>query len=121
MCHITIPKPTVRSMRPAIIGTIAASARSAMIALSLRIDRALMAVGNDSGSSSENTAMSRTVRIGRPYTGSTRTNARPRLSAANSERVGSRALDLRDCIVGPGPGDPGRRGGEEIFSAQVVA
>ena len=53
MCHITIPKPIVRSMRPAIIGTIAASESSAMIALSLRIERALIAVGNDSGSSSE--------------------------------------------------------------------
>ena len=66
MCHITMPKPIVRSMRPAIIGTIAASDSSAMIALSLRIERALIAVGNDSGSRKEKKAISRTVRIGRP-------------------------------------------------------
>ena len=41
MCHMTMPKPTVRSMRPAIIGTIAASDSSAMIALSARIERKL--------------------------------------------------------------------------------
>ena len=41
MCHMTMPKPTFRSMRPAIIGTVAASDRSAMIALSARIERKL--------------------------------------------------------------------------------
>ena len=53
-------------MRPAIIGTIAASESSAMIALSLRIERKLIAVGNESGSSSEKKTISRIVRIGRP-------------------------------------------------------
>ena len=47
--HITMPNPIVRSMRPAIIGTIAARDSSAMIPLSLRIERALIAVGNESG------------------------------------------------------------------------
>jgi len=56
----------VRSMRPAIIGTIAARDSSAMIPLSLRIDRALIAVGNESGSSTEKKTISRRVRIGRP-------------------------------------------------------
>ena len=41
MCHMTMPKPTVMSMRPAIIGSIAASASMAMIALSARIERKL--------------------------------------------------------------------------------
>ena len=41
MCHMTMPKPTVRSMRPAIIGSVAASDSSAMIALSARIERTL--------------------------------------------------------------------------------
>ena len=36
---MTMPKPTVRSMRPAIIGKVAASDSSAMIALSARIER----------------------------------------------------------------------------------
>ncbi len=36
---MTMPKPTVRSMRPAIIGIVAASDSSAMIALSARIER----------------------------------------------------------------------------------
>ena len=66
MCHITIPKPIVRSMRPAIIGTIAASDSSAMIPLSLRIERALIAVGNDCGRSSEKNTINSSVRIGRP-------------------------------------------------------
>ena len=39
MCHMTMPKPTVRSMRPAIIGIVAASESSAMIALSARMER----------------------------------------------------------------------------------
>jgi len=39
----TMPKPMVRSIRPAIIGNVAASDSSAMIALSLRIERALSA------------------------------------------------------------------------------
>ena len=39
MCHMTMPKPTVRSMRPAIIGIVAARDRSAMIALSARMER----------------------------------------------------------------------------------
>ena len=38
---MTMPKPTVRSIRPAIIGKVAASERSAMIALSARIERKL--------------------------------------------------------------------------------
>ena len=38
---MTMPKPTLRSMRPAIIGTVAASDRRAMIALSARIERKL--------------------------------------------------------------------------------
>ena len=66
MCHMTIPKPTVRSMRPAIIGNVAASDSSAMIALSARIERALSAVGKVSGKSSEKKTINRTVRIGRP-------------------------------------------------------
>ncbi len=66
MCHMTMPKPTVRSMRPAIMGTVAASDRSAMIALSLRIERMLSAVGKVSGRSSEKKMINRTVRIGRP-------------------------------------------------------
>ena len=41
MCHITMPKPTVRSMRPAIIGKVAARESSAMIALSARMERKL--------------------------------------------------------------------------------
>jgi hypothetical protein len=41
MCHMTMPKPTVRSIRPAIIGKVAASDSSAMIALSARIERKL--------------------------------------------------------------------------------
>jgi len=40
ICHMTMPKPMVRSIRPAIIGNVAASDNSAMIALSLRIERA---------------------------------------------------------------------------------
>ena len=63
---MTMPKPTVRSMRPAIIGTIAASDSSAMIALSARIERKLRSVGKVRGRSSEKKTMSRTVRIGRP-------------------------------------------------------
>ena len=43
-----------------------------MIALSLRIERALMAVGNESGRMIEKTAISRIVRMGSPYTGSIR-------------------------------------------------
>ena len=39
MCHMTMPKPTLRSMRPAIIGTVAASDSIAMIALSARMER----------------------------------------------------------------------------------
>ena len=66
MCHITMPKPTVRSIRPAIIGKVAASDRSAMIALSARIDRALSQVGNVSGSSSEKKMINRSVRMGKP-------------------------------------------------------
>jgi len=53
-------------MRPAIIGIIAASESSAMIPLSLRIDRALIAVGNDCGSRIEKKAIRTRVRIGRP-------------------------------------------------------
>ena len=66
MCHITMPKPTVRSMRPAIIGSVAASESIAMIALSLRIERTLSVVGNVSGSRIEKKMISSNVRIGRP-------------------------------------------------------
>ena len=63
---MTMPKPMVRSIRPAIIGNVAASDSSAMIALSLRIERALSAVGNVSGRSNEKKTISRIVRIGKP-------------------------------------------------------
>ena len=66
MCHMTMPNPTVRSMRPAIIGSVAASDRRAMIALSARIDRALSQVGNVSGSSSEKKMINASVRRGKP-------------------------------------------------------
>ena len=63
---MTMPNPTVRSMRPAIIGSIAASDSRAMIALSARIDRALSQVGNVSGSSSEKKTINASVRRGKP-------------------------------------------------------
>ena len=63
---MTMPKPTVRSMRPAIIGNVAASESIAMIALSLRMERALSEVGKVSGSRIEKKMISSSVRIGRP-------------------------------------------------------
>ena len=63
---MTMPKPTVRSMRPAIIGKVAASASSATIDLSARIERKLSQVGNVSGSRIEKKTISSSVRIGRP-------------------------------------------------------
>ena len=66
MCHRTMPNPMVRSMRPAIIGSIAPSESSAMMPLSLRIERTLSTVGNESGSRIEKKTASTSVRIGRP-------------------------------------------------------
>ena len=90
MCHITMPKPIVRSMRPAIIGTIAASDSSAMIALSLRIERALIAVGNDSGSRSEKNAIS-SDREDRQTVD--RQQADDRLAAAQRRQLRARRLE----------------------------
>jgi hypothetical protein len=61
-----MPYPTVRSILPDAIGIIAASERSAMIALSATIERRLRTVGNVSGRMIENSAMSSRVRIGSP-------------------------------------------------------
>ena len=66
MCHSTMPYPTVRSILPDAIGIIAASDKSAMIALSAMIERKLSIVGKVSGKMIENSAMRRIVRIGRP-------------------------------------------------------
>ena len=66
MCHITMPKPTVRSMRPAIIGSVAASASKATIDLSARIDLKLSQVGNVSGSVIEKKMIRASVSNGRP-------------------------------------------------------
>ena len=63
---MTMPKPMVRSMRPAIIGKVAASDSSAMMALSARIERKFRYVGKVFGKSSEKKMIKRTVRIGRP-------------------------------------------------------
>ena len=63
---MTMPKPTVRSMRAAIIGKVAASDRRAMIALSASIDRAFSVVGKVSGSSSEKRMIKATVSSGSP-------------------------------------------------------
>ncbi len=56
----------VRSMRPAIIGNIAPSDSNAMIPLSLRIERTLSSVGNESGSRTEKQIASSSARIGKP-------------------------------------------------------
>ena len=50
---MTMPKPMVRSIRPAIIGKVAASESSAMMALSARIERKFRYVGKVFGKSSE--------------------------------------------------------------------
>ena len=66
MCQSTIPYPTVRSILPVVIGIMAASESSAMMALSDTIERRFSMVGKVSGSASEKPAMSSSVRIGRP-------------------------------------------------------
>jgi len=53
-------------MRPAIIGSMAESESSAITALSLRMERALSAVGKVSGNRMEKKMMSSSVRMGRP-------------------------------------------------------
>jgi len=61
-----MPYPTVRSMRPAAIGIIAPSASIATVALSEMIARRFNMVGNVSGSKTEKSAISITVRITSP-------------------------------------------------------
>ena len=63
---MTMPNPMVRSMRPVIIGSIAPSESSTMMPLSLRIERTLRAVGNESGSRIEKKTASASAKIGRP-------------------------------------------------------
>src|SRR6185437_11100246 len=130
ICHITMPNPTVRSIRPAIIGSVAASASNATIDLSARMERAFSQVGNVSGSRSEKMTISSNVSSGRPYTGSSRSMACPVESVASSGWVGSRALDLMDCIQAPpsvscvycrdaAPLNAGGRGSEQIADREI--
>ena len=56
----------MRSILPVTMGIIAASDSSAMMALSLTIDRRFSIVGKVSGSATEKAAISASVRIGRP-------------------------------------------------------
>jgi hypothetical protein len=63
---MTMPNPMVRSMRPAIIGSMAPSDSNAMMPLSLKIDRTLIAVGKESGSRIEKVTASMSVKIGKP-------------------------------------------------------
>ncbi len=70
-----------------------------MIDLSPVMDRALSSVGKVSGSVTVKSATSRKVRIGSPKTGSSRVKRDSGGRAASSRRVGSSALDLRDCMV----------------------
>ena len=99
MCHITMPKPTVRSMRPAIIGRVAASASRATIDLSARIERALSQVGNVSGKQHREQDDQRQGQEGQAIDRRQAQIASPaRERRATSGRVGSSAFDLMDCM-----------------------
>ena len=121
MCHITMPKPTVRSMRPAIIGRVAASASRATIDLSARIERALSQVGNVSGSRIENKTIKASVRKGKPVD---RRQPHDRFaqrdSPASSDRVGSSAFDLMDCMRASSR-DIGGGGGSRCAERRMLA
>ncbi|MNW65899.1 hypothetical protein D3C74_443240 [compost metagenome] len=65
ICHSTMPKPTLRSILPTIIGMVAASASSAILALLERIACSVSMDAKD-GAISENSTTSATHSSSRP-------------------------------------------------------
>ena len=118
MCQMTMPKPTVRSMRPAVIGIIAPSESSAMIAF-VGEDRAQVEhVGKVRQQDPRRGCRARSGseavdrQGGRPL---------PTLSPTSSERVGSSAFDLSDCMTGLFGFDPGQSAATWPILAEAAA
>ena len=104
MCQSTMPKPTVRSILPVIIGIIAASDSSAMIALSARIERRLSKVGKVSRQQ-QREEQDRAARSGSTGRRPAASRAMPLAAATaprSSARVGSSAFE-RDASSSRAP------------------
>ena len=109
MCHITMPKPTVRSMRPAIIGSVAASDSRAMIALSARIERTFRTGRERVRQQDQEKKTIEQQREDRQAVDRQQAHRSPAsaIRPASSARVGSSAFDLMDCMAAPPEAEPG--------------